>query len=264
MSAAQIVHANIGALLTAAHASGADAGTVLTHPDSKGIIQQARLYSGTTATYEEDEAGNALLGIMIGKNYDTVVARPFDQVPAAMAFAVEVAESNKGHVLVGSRWVDTDTPAGAMAVELNSSNFKGLANNPEYTNGKAAKLYSDKSHVGTSACGTAASTFPDTLRIIEPLGPKPSAKSPAPKRKAEAAAVEPAKTAKKAKKATKSELLGANKNIVGKNLTEIRASARKLSSSVHLRKIIKLEGYTPTPKSSLHGLRAQLDEIWAC
>ena len=163
MSAAQIITANIGALLEAAHASGADAGTVLTLTDSKGIIQQVRPCSGTTATYEKDKAGNALLGIKLPNG--TVVSRPFDKVPAAITFATEVAESNKGNrVLVGGRWVDTDTPAGAKAVELNSSNFKGLGNNPEYTWGKAAKLYSAKSHVGTSACGTAASTFPDTLR----------------------------------------------------------------------------------------------------
>jgi len=163
MSAAQNITANIGALLKAAHASGADAGTVLTLTDSKGIIQQVRPCSGTTATYEKDKAGNALLGIKLPNG--TVVSRPFDKVPAAITFATEVAESNKGNrVLVGGRWVDTDTPAGAKAVELNSSNFKGLGNNPEYTWGKAAKLYSAKSHVGTSACGTAASTFPDTLR----------------------------------------------------------------------------------------------------
>jgi hypothetical protein len=257
-NATQIINANTASLLEAAHASGADAGTVLTLADSKGVTQKLRLYSGTTATLEKDEAGNALLGIKLADG--SVVTRPFDQVPNAMAFAVEVAEKNKGNrKLVGSRWVDTDTPAGAKAVELNKSNFKGLANNPDYTWGKAAKLYSDKSNVGTSACGTAASTFPDTLRIpIEGVVVAP--KTP-PKAKV---APKAAPKAKKAKKATKSELLGANKNIVGKTLAEIRASARKLSSSVHLRKIIKLEGYTPKPKSSLLRLRNQLDEIWAC
>ena len=199
-----------------------------------------------------------------------------------MAFAVEVAEKAKGHVLVGSRWVDTDTPAGAMAVELNSSNFKGLANNPEYTWGKAAKLYSDKSHVGTSACGTAASTFPDTLRIpiegviVAPKTPPKAKAAPKAKTAPKPKAAPKPKTAPK-KKATPSVALRKIKDLGGKKVKATKrdtvyAQVLAHSGNGQLKKILALYGYThPAPKKdgkqpnaavTQAALRAELRGFW--
>ena len=282
MSANQIVHANTAALLQGLHASGADAGTVLTLADSKGVTQNLRLFSGTSATYEKDEAGNALLGIKLADG--TVVARPFDQVPDAMTFAVEVAMSAKGHKRVGTHWVDTDTAAGAKAFELDNPRFKGLANNPAYTHGKAEKVYSENSSVGTSAKGTAASTFPDTLRIpiagvvIAPKTPPKANASPAAKKTAKETAKETAKkTAKKTTpivsldKIKKKGPTGSNR-VKATKRADIYAYVLAHYSNAQLKKVLALYGYKhPAPKKGGKQpgpgvvqavLRDELRKIW--
>jgi hypothetical protein len=251
----QIVHFKIVTLIKGLHAANAAPGTIVTYPDSEGIEREVHPHSGATVTYDKDEAGNALTCIALASG--VVVARPVDDVPDTMSFAVTVVHEAKGATwkIAGGHWVNTATPAGAKAFELQKSKWPELPNNPEYTHGKG-KVYAKDSSVGTSVTGTVSSVRPKTLCVpiegvvVPPKTPPKAGGASAKKRKAEDAIAPPAKAAKKRNQPKLGQIKTASSTKVkATNRAAIYSQVFAHNSVPQLKKVLALYGYThPAPK----------------
>ncbi|MBP47347.1 MAG: hypothetical protein CMH53_05360 [Myxococcales bacterium] len=182
MTKQDTINANVCLLAQQAHAAGAAAGTVLTHPtgDAPEPVSPVKLMSCTITYAGVDDDDKPLLGFRLNDEL-------LDTVPVAevkpMRFATTLTQQKKGYQLVKTHWVNPDEKAGKKAIELGRCKWKGLANNPEFLTSQG-KVYSDKSSVGTTASGTVGSAKPDTLCIpiegseafLPPLEPRSPAK----------------------------------------------------------------------------------------
>ena len=211
MTKQDTINANVRLLAQQAHAAGVEPGTVLTHhstseaPEAKSPVK----LTACTITYAGvDDDDKPLLGVRL--NDELLGTAPVDKVEP-MRFATQLTQQKKGYQLVGTRWVNPNERAGAMAIELRRAKWKGLANNPEFLTSQG-KEYSDASSVGTTASGTVGSVKPDTLCIpiegseaflpqLEPRAPAKKHKEPEAESEAESEAAASSKKKKKTAKA---------------------------------------------------------------
>jgi hypothetical protein len=260
-------------------------GTVLQFPDEKGTPTDVKLASKTKLIAAKTADGATAYTIRYADGDSEPVAANagdgfFKNVNAAM-------QAHHGSHLIGDCWVKEGSCAAAdKAIELNENPFPGMRGNPLYltTNGNTYNMKNGK--VGTKNNASVTTVKPQTLRILgegvtPPSSPVKAAKAGASSGAtpveggASAASPKASPEAPTRKAATKGKLLGAHKDVKGKTLAEIRASARKLRAAKDLRKIIELEGCTPrtftvkpgsgkkpSQKVIVDMLRLQLDEIW--
>ena len=249
MTKQDTINANVRLLAQQAHAAGVEPGTVLTHhstseaPEAKSpvkVMTAIVTYAGV------DDDDKPLLGVRL--NDELLGTAPVDKVEP-MRFATQLTQQKKGYQLVGTRWVNPNERAGAMAIELRRAKWKGLANNPEFLTSQG-KEYSDKSSVGTTACGTVGSVKPDTLCIpiegSEAFLPQLEPRAPAKKHKEPEAEPE-AKTIKEPtnKKLKKAGTSGKPKKCDGTTKPTIKAWILANAILKDLKAVHKLCGCKP-------------------